>query len=156
MSLLDVNELVKFAVRIEENGEAFYRDWAKKAADQKQKDLFSHLADEEVKHKQIFADMLNKTKNYPMEMEAYGNYMGYLKNYADDVLFSAENLKKKMAAIHHFADALDFAIGRELESIFFYQELKNFIPGPQEEIINQIIKEERKHFAELNKIKAEL
>ena len=54
MSLLEVGELIGFAIRIEENGETFYRHWAKQMEKGDQRDLFERLADEEVEHKRTF------------------------------------------------------------------------------------------------------
>ena len=58
MSVLNASEIFQFAVRIEENGEKFYRDTAEKFGNDRFKELFLALADEEGKHKEIFENMV--------------------------------------------------------------------------------------------------
>jgi rubrerythrin len=60
MKLFESNEIYLFAVRIEENGEKFYRHAAQIAQDRESRDMFSFLADEEVRHKKTFETMLSK------------------------------------------------------------------------------------------------
>ena len=53
-------DVVQFAIRMEENGELFYREAAGTADDPGVVDLFNRLADEEVKHKKIFQDLFSR------------------------------------------------------------------------------------------------
>ena len=53
MSILNAHDVVRFAIRIEEDGELFYREAAGLADDKKAKALFARLADEEVGHRKF-------------------------------------------------------------------------------------------------------
>ena len=57
MDAFKAGEILRVAVRIEENGERLYRHAAGLADDRKLKDLFAFLASEEAKHKKTFAEM---------------------------------------------------------------------------------------------------
>jgi rubrerythrin len=156
MSLLNVNDLVQFAVRIEENGERFYRAWAKRVSDPVQAAFFTKLADDEVKHKEIYATMLGRIGPSEPDMETYEEYMAYLRMFTEGVLFNEEKNSREMAAVNSVGDALDFAAKQELDSILFYLELKTFVPKAQEETINEVVKEERRHYIALLNARKEL
>ena len=149
MSLLDVNDLVQFAVRIEENGEQFYRDWAQRVSSPAHKAFFTRLADDEVKHKELYRAMLGQVKSFEPDIDSYDEYMAYMKMFSDGVLFHEEKNAKDMKAAKTLSEAIDFAARLELDSILFYLELKTFVPKAQEGTVNEIVKEERRHYIAL-------
>lgn len=152
MSLLDIKQLVGFAIRIEENGEAFYRKWAEKTGDAEVKQLFVRLANEELGHRRIFQE-LESTLDEPQvdveSVESYDMYSGYLKTYADNVLFSEGYQAAGMEKVNGIGAAFDFAIQRELDSLLFYLELKSFVSGENERVLEKIVNEERRHYLDL-------
>jgi len=149
--LFDASEILKAAICIEENGEVFYRKMANKLESQQIKDAFIYLADEDGKHKKIFEDMLSKEADNYEPFESYtGEYMAYLRAYADEHIFSKEQTGLLMAKkIKTAMEAVKFAIGIELDSIYYYQEAKKFIPERQGSTIEKIIEEERSHYLKL-------
>ena len=56
--LLDVKEILEFAVFIEERGYEFYVDAMKKFSEARITELFQYLADEEFKHEKVFKKLL--------------------------------------------------------------------------------------------------
>jgi len=153
MKSFSAGDVLQFAIRLEENGESFYRQAAATAADPKVVDLFNRLADEEIKHKKIFEDLFSRIQ-WVEPAESYpGEYFAYLKNYIDGkVVFSADS-GRQLPGIHETAAAFDFAIQRELDSMLYYQELKAFVPERDFRVIDEIIAEERKHFTVLSEAK---
>lgn len=146
----DVSEIGQFAVTIEENGEKFYRYAAQIAKDASVKQMFEYLADEENNHKLTFQKILLTIKQYePLETYS-GEYGLYLKAYIDNIIFS--NLDEERARVQDALSAINFGMQRELESILYYQEIKNFMKN-QQEVIDTIIEEERKHFSTLSELK---
>lgn len=150
MSLLNASELFQFAIRIEENGEKFYRDMARKFDQERFKEFFIVLADEESEHKKIFEEMVSKIESYDPPESYPGEYFSYLRAYADEIIFNQEKLKNEIDKISTPISAIDFAIAREWESISYYQEIKESVPKAQQNHIEKIIKEERKHFIKLS------
>ncbi len=149
MSVFEPSEVFQFAVRIEEGGEKFYRTMAERLNDADVKSLFTTLADEEVKHKKTYQAMVAKIEDYE-PVESYpGEYFAYLRAYADNILFTPAQMDDAMAGIKDAAAALKFAIDRELDSILYYQEVKNLVPKNQQGLIDKIIEEERRHFVKL-------
>ena len=151
MAVFDTSDIVEVAVRIEQNGENFYRYAVQLAGKEEIKSLFQRLADEEVKHRQIFAGILaGMDRNLPPE--GYdGEYAAYLHDYVDNrLVFKAETFAAEMAKIRSEAAALDFAIQRELDSIHYYREMREMLPGEGCTAIDRIIAEEKEHFIRLS------
>jgi rubrerythrin len=153
MSLFEPAEIFQFAIRIEENGEKFYRQWSQKLKDTKTKELFSFLADEETKHKKIYEEMVSMIEKYEPFENYPGEYFAYLRAYADNKIFNQTKLDRELAGVKDALSAIDFAMDRELDSIVYYQEIKNLVPETHRKSIDNIIMEERKHFLKLSEIK---
>jgi len=153
MSLFEPSEVFQFAIRIEENGEKFYRQMVQKFEDPKVKELFSYLADEEIKHKKTYEEMVSKIEKYEPFETFPGEYFAYLRAYADKIIFTQKELDEEIAKIKDINAALDYAINAELDSILYYQEVKNFVSENQRSTIDKIIEEERRHFVKLSEIK---
>lgn len=150
----DISEVYQFAIKIEENGERFYRSVAEKTKDKEVKELFIFLADEEVRHKKIFEENLSKIHKYEPPELYPGEYFAYLREYAEHLIFpkGVERELKKEDVI----EAIDFGIRRELDSIMYYLEIKDFIPETQKLELDKIIKEERSHFIKLSNLKKKI
>ena len=155
MNLLRACDVLQFAIRIEENGEKIYRQFSKTMKDSSIKKLFSYLADEEIKHKKTFEDMVSKIEKYEPPQSYPGEYFAYLRAYADHIIFTHKNLDKEMAEISDAVSAIEFSIRRETDSILYYLEVKNLIPEDQHNVIYQVIDEERSHYTKLTELKKE-
>ncbi|MCK4255463.1 ferritin family protein [candidate division WOR-3 bacterium] len=147
------SEIFQFAIRIEENGERFYRNMAQKIKNTNMEKVFTFLANEEVKHKKTFENMVSKIEKYEPPESYPGEYFTYLRAYADNIIFSQRKLEEEMSKINGVISAVDFAIQRELDSILYFLEMKNFIPESQRNLIDGIIEEERRHFVKLSELK---
>ncbi|MBN1384296.1 MAG: ferritin family protein [Elusimicrobia bacterium] len=146
MNIFSINEIVNFAIEIEKNGEKFYRSAAAKAEDEKTKSLFTMLADEEVEHMKTFKNLLGKVEKYESPASFNDEYYMYLKAYVDGKIFS------NLPQIKSTADALQYAINAESDSILYYFEMKNFVLEDEKKVINSIIEEERRHFVKLTQL----
>jgi len=156
MALLSASEVFQFAVKIEENGFAFYNGYAETLPSGKSKEVFTFLADEEKKHIKVFSDMLGKLEDFKQTVNYPDEYFAYLHSYADNLIFKKDELEKEISAIENEKTAVAFGIRRELDSILYYQEIKSFVPDKDRHLIELIIAEERKHFTKLSQLKNEL
>jgi rubrerythrin len=156
MNVFDASEVYQFAVKMEENGEKFYRQAAAMTEDDEARYLFNFLADEEVNHRKIFGELLAKMKTIEPDERYPGEYMDYLKDLLDNrAVFSKKKLDAEFKGVKNTLSALDFAINREVDSILYYSEAKNLVDKKQQKAIEKIIEEERKHFAKLTDFKKE-
>ncbi|MGB7055478.1 MAG: hypothetical protein WBE28_09185, partial [bacterium] len=72
------------------------------------------------------------------------------------IIFTPKRMEQEMSKIKDASSALRFAIDRELDSILYYQEVKNLIPQNQRGLIDNIIEEERRHFVKLTKCSSDI
>lgn len=149
MNIFKPSEILQFAVTIEENGEKFYRTMSGKIENEEVKSLFTALAEEELKHKKTYEHMLKGLENYEPPESYPGEYFEYLKAYANNHIFTPALLASKITEIKDAESALAFAMARELDSILYYQEIKNIVPKDEQDKIDAIISEERKHYVKL-------
>jgi len=157
MNIFTAADIFQFAIRVEEYGEIFYHKAALNATNDEVSKIFNRLADEEIKHKRIFQELYEKVKDNRPPESYPGEYMANLRDFIDGkVIFVKQSQEKELAIIQDTMAAIDFAIQRELDSILYYQESKNFVHEGQQKLIDEIIKEERKHFALLTELKKSL
>lgn len=151
--MIEKKDIINIAVKIEENGERFYREAAEKTKRPEVKELLNVLAKDEIKHKDIFLKML---KDLNLSDEPLSNeYQNYLKAYTDRLIFQidSEDFSNRLQNFDQLW-VLDFAIQRELDSILYYYELKNIIATSERNLIDNIITEERSHFEKLSRMKS--
>jgi rubrerythrin len=150
---LQTGDVLNFAVRIEEDGEVFYRKAALAAERESTMKLFVRLADEEIGHKKVFQSMLSRLEEYTPTESYSGEYMAYLRDYIDNRAVFTKEKENQFPNLKDALSAINFAMERELDSILYYQEVKQFIVDKQWSAIDNIIAEERKHFALLAEVK---
>jgi rubrerythrin len=152
-NLLAVDEVLKLAIEIEENGKEFYSKMAEKVKEQKLKDLLNFLSGEEEKHKKFFEELLEKLKETEIVETYPGEYQAYMKALSWECVFTqkllSENLNKGFETPR---ELLDFALRIEKDSIILYTEMKANILRKQE-ALDRVIEEERKHFILISELK---
>jgi len=148
-------EVFEIAERIERNSVKFYRRAAEAFSDQDLCQILLSLAEFEKEHVETFANMRKQISNKEWDMITFDpeNEMTlYLQAIAESHVFDpkkdpAEQLKDKKTA----EDIFKYAIEAEKNSIIFYLGLKNFVPAKAgKDKVDEIIKEEMDHIAELN------
>ena len=150
MNIFNTGDILQFAMRIEEDGEMFYRKAALNAEAKETRDVFKVMADEEARPKTVFCDMLKGIDVNPPAESYRGEYAAYLRDYIDGrVVFTKKEKDQAMSDSLDVAQAIRFAMGREVDSILYYHEAKQFIDKKHYAEIDKIIEEERKHFHKL-------
>ena len=153
MLKIDAGDVLRFAIRIEEDGELFYNRAALVVDDKNVSDLFNELAAEEIRHKMVFEGLLSGVRHIDPPESYPGEYAAYLHDYIDGKVIFLKEKKAEAAEIQSVTSALDFAIQREADSILYYQELKGYVLQKEQPAIDKIIAEERSHFARLSAMK---
>jgi rubrerythrin len=154
METLQAGDIFEVALEIEKHGEKFYRYAVNLTDDPKVKDVFSYAADEEAKHRKLFEGMAAKVEADYKPPESYpGEYCNYVRAYAENLVFPEKKMEAQFSSIKTAEDAIEFAIQKEIESILYYLEIKNFVPGSQSQEIDRIIEEERRHYLRLIDLK---
>ena len=155
MATFDVRDIFTIAMKIEENGKAFYAKMAQQD-NQEIRGLFAFLAEEEGRHYHTFERMREKLSERPTVESAPTEYFDYLQAFVDNSIFRQELSEQEQAALQAFPAAIEYSIGRETDSILYYHEIKGFVPPSEAEIIEQIIREERRHYLRLTELAKQL
>ena len=155
-SLINISEIVEFAIYIEQNGYKFYVETLKKFNDKKLVELFQFLADEEFRHEKTFKNLLKKTGSYTPHESYPGEYETYMKDFLKShALANDEILKKKLDEISTPKSAIKAALDFEKDSIVLFTVLKNYIEDENKHIVDVIIQEELNHIFKINHFKHE-
>jgi len=153
-----LQEIVKFAIEIEKEGIIFYNKIAKKTENQVLKNIFQKLENDEKKHQKKFEEileLLGPDKNeylYHLENE----YVAYLHSFIEKSIFDSNKIDQLIKKFKSDVDAINYAIGKEEDSIKFYENMKELTPKGNIPAINVIISEENLHIRALLEIKSDL
>ena len=148
-----LEEILTFAVKIEEQGMAFYAAVAKKGRNKDAQDLYRYLHDEEVKHRETYRGMLEELHSGASPDADDAEYSGYLRALVESTVFRKEDISSLPA---NDSDIVDYAIDREKDSVLFYIEIKDHLPAKDRDAVERIIDEERHHIVKLLDIKEKI
>ncbi len=149
----EAERICRIAIGIEQNGERLYRALSEAFSSQEAlKELFARLADEEHAHADDFRRLAGAESECPADPAAE---FSVLDAYAR--IFSRSRLSDELEKIGEgVGPAMDFAIRREMDSIFFYSEAGAGRPGPLGATLARILEEERRHFRDMNDLRSRL
>lgn len=143
-------EIIEVAIRIEENGHAFYTAAAEKISEMNDnKALFLDLAEKELIHIAIFQNLAGKfeAEEFDFKVEDEKDYINHL---ADNHVFGKKDAGVELARkVTTPKEALEVALRFENESVVFYEELYKRTHSDARGLIRQIIDEEKEHAKEI-------
>ncbi|MGE5493731.1 MAG: ferritin family protein [Burkholderiales bacterium] len=131
-------EGLSFAINMEVEGEAYYRQQAQKNRGNALEPVFSELADEEIRH----AELLRLSE---MEQPFAG------EDFSSNVFDGLSELKVDVKARPEQIDAYRMALDMEQKSIELYERLLRE-SGGKSELYEFIIGQEKEHYRVLNEI----
>ncbi len=145
-------EIVGIAVRIEENGNAFYNAAAEILKDHPEtRGLFIDLAEKEIMHIAVFQKLAEKleTEDFDFNEEEAAAYINHL---ADSHIFGKPEAGVELAkTITSPRQALEIAFKFENDSVAFYAELEKKVKSEARNLVKQIKEEEVEHAAEIKR-----
>jgi rubrerythrin len=157
MAVLTAAEALKWALEIENNGEAFYNAVAARSADPEVKALFEDLAAQERGHYQVFQRMLEGVKPDP-DLSGIGyeveEYQTYLQVALDRALFAGPDKGLTLAKQAQDQEtALRAAMSFEKDTLLFFYDLREMMVSEAERrVVSDIILEEKAHVRRLAKM----
>ncbi|MFQ5901818.1 MAG: ferritin family protein [Thermodesulfobacteriota bacterium] len=147
-------EILDMALRIERNGEAFYREAARQAKDDSLQTLFKFLEEEEKEHVEDFRELsvLAKeekiTELYDLDYAEEASL--YLNALADSEVFTDPNAGAEIVkGIKDDSEAIKIAIGLEKDSILFYYEMLRVVRKEDKRLVESLISQEKDHVKRL-------
>ncbi len=154
--MFSVRDIYDLAIRIEENGERFYRQAMGEVSNPQLKELLQWNADEEVEHRDFFVRKKSALKDdADIDADLAQQMTGFiLRDAVSDHAFSLDEVD--FSKIADEKELIHTAIGFEQDSITFYEIISGFISDPSTiEEIETIKEEERKHITLLEDLLGE-
>jgi rubrerythrin len=143
----------KIAIRMEENGIAFYRGLLAKVKDEDARHEIDFLIEQEENHRKTFQGLLDKEK----QASGDGFEEDDIVDYLNAKVFDASVEKEKARRMDHRHTAMEEALDYERRTIVFYDGCLRQTKDPQAQAaLRAVLEEEKKHlakFAELLRIK---
>lgn len=127
------DDVFSMAVRIEENGRAFYAGAASRATQDSLRALFTDLEQMEAGHIVQFKDLragLASSISDAGPWDPEGLAESYLQAAADTHVFTTESASERLSGITSPQAALDMAIMFEKDSLAFFMGMKRLLPDP--------------------------
>jgi rubrerythrin len=136
----DGKKLIQTIILNEEKTGELYTSLAEKMTDKKAKNLFTKLASDEFKHKDIYTKLL---ENLPGEgiVELDEDELKYTESLIENNIFDASGIKKRFVK----EDAMILAEKIERDAILFVGQLKTLYPELAKDELAIITREEKKH-----------
>lgn len=151
MAVFAAAQALDMAVKIEENGAAFYRAASDKNDDPEIEELFADLVAREEAHRGVFKEMGEDVASVPEPSGSdVGDYTSFLEVALDHAVFSGPDKALRMAEeAGDRAAALRAAMGFEKDTMLFYYDLREMVSEKDRQIITDIIREEKQHLRRL-------
>jgi rubrerythrin len=155
--VFNADEIFEMAIRIENNGAAFYRKAAALQSDTKNQSFLKSLANMEDQHQKIFAEMrttLTEKDKDPKVFDPYDEASQYLAAMADTMGGEGSpSVADSLTGDESLEEILRTAVGLEKDAILFYLGIKDLMPTQDgQDRIDEIIRQERRHVAQLSNL----
>ncbi|PLV57625.1 ferritin family protein [Thermotoga sp. SG1] len=152
--MFSAKELLNIAVRVEKDGEEFYRKLAERFEKPDIKEFFSYMARQEAEHARTFESI---GEELGVDEETYLNLEDaeeYLKSFVEGRFFPDTVTMEKYLKEKSVEEAIDFSISVEKETIIFYYEILELLRNERaKDLVRSIINQEKQHVVKLLRIK---
>jgi rubrerythrin len=156
-NIFNPQEILRIALKVEENGKKLYQILEQRSNNQKVKEIWHYLMEEEERHRNVFAKMLDKVGDYIVYEYSAGEYQAYIKAIASQFIFTQELIKEKTNQLFKSeSEAVEFGIHIEKDSIFTYQALREYVLTDKQLVLDKVIEEEKTHLVRLTLLKESL
>ncbi len=157
----DIEEVLTIAIRIEVNGQAFYREAAKLCPEHA--GWLTDLADQETSHEATYTrlkdDLVDRAGRANLDAGDYDDLaVAYLHSIAGSVVFKlSRSPEEEFTGREGIEEIIDRAIEREQDAVLFFTGIRKALRNEQARgEIDLIIDEEMRHVSELQARKRKL
>ncbi len=146
LGMFSAAEVYDMAIRTEQNGRAFYEAAAAAARTPEVRKLMVALGKAEGNHEETFRALKSGSQAKPLKE----TYKGERNEYVDALLLSRvlPDPETGVAAVSKMtsdAEALDFALLFEKDTILFMYEMQDVVPDEEKARIDVLINQEKEH-----------
>lgn len=155
--LFSGNEIVDIAVKIEENGRAFYLAAAERAEDENLKAVLEKLANDEVEHKTTFQALYKSDQDYSLQPGYNEEVDAYIKAMASAQVFApGKSVSELVGEAKDIFAVLTLAMGAEKDSVLYYSEIKDWVQPKDKDVVQTVIAQEKDHLKQLTDLYASI
>ncbi|RJR41651.1 MAG: hypothetical protein C4576_17465 [Desulfobacteraceae bacterium] len=146
--MFSIREILALAVKLEKNGERFYREAESRFKEPSLLSLLRWLADEELRHMDWFEHKRSEMKpaGEERDLEKIGDEL--LRDILGDQTFSLQEVD--LSTIRDQVSLVDVAVEFESDTVLFYEMLLTLVDDKQTtDKLSEIIAEENNHIRSL-------
>jgi rubrerythrin len=147
-----VLDIYDFALKMELDGEKYYREWAQKTKYDDLKNVLEGLADDEQRHYKIIEAVQHQTFKYLEADPSFSMVRNVFHSYKDDLA----TLKNKVSIEKLRDEQIDVykvALVKEQESVELYKTMQEKTNNADEKVLlERLMKEEEGHVALIDTI----
>jgi rubrerythrin len=147
MRMFSIKEILELGLKLEQNGEMFYREALKKFSNPSLRVLLEWLAREEVKHGEWFIEKLKRENQQGVDAALDEIASRILKEILGDQSFSLK--EADFSKIERVEDLIEIAVEFEKDTILFFEMIQSMIEDEQTLMELHEITEEERHHIEL-------
>ena len=147
--IFSAREIAETAVEKEKKRKDFYSRVYELSRDEKMKELFRFLKEEEEKHVAVFENLRDNlpveshTDEYDEDMQAY------MDSLVDDRLYSGIDSEQFVQKAIESKDVFRLAIGFEKDAILYFREFLPYVTDEDKKIVENLIDQEKGHIRTL-------
>jgi len=151
--MFTAGEILDIALKIEQNGEAVYRQAIQDLANPDIAKRLTWMADEEARHAEWFMKLQSELRTHKNHIAVNEMNSNVLQNIIGKQSFTLQDID--FPGVDDMRNLINIFIEFEKDGILFYEMLRTFIKDPDVlESLNQIIAEEYQHIETLQEIKS--
>lgn len=147
--LLSGADVVDLAVQTETQGEVFYREAANKADSKQARDLFTYLAVEELRHKQVFEKLGDAITVSDLEPAEWQEALDYINATVGQTFFTDGTPIRAIPQGSSVREMVEKAISFEQQTLLFFYTLRDLVQPANRQLVDAIVAEERSHVRRL-------
>jgi rubrerythrin len=147
--LLSGADIVDLAVQTETRGEAFYREAAGRSTSPEARELFTYLAEQELRHKQIFAGLGSAIIETEIGEDDWQEAIDYINATVGQTFFADGTPIRSIPAGSTVREMIERAITFEQQTLLFFYTLRELVQPVNRVLIDTIVTEERSHVRRL-------
>jgi rubrerythrin len=151
--MFTAREILDIALKIEQNGEAVYRQAIQDLVNPDMAKRLTWMADEEARHAEWFMNLQSDLRTHKNRIAVDEMNSDVLQNIIGKQSFTLQDID--FTDVSDMRDLMDIFIEFEKDGILFYEMLRTFIKDQDVlESLNQIVAEEYKHIEILQEMKS--
>lgn len=153
MNIFHISEIVELGIEKEKKRRDFYAQAAQAFDDLTLKKIFSQLRDWEDTHVKKFTDIRDKIEEPSCAESFLGELNSYMEIFVDEKLYNDVSLDNFKKNIDNPLTAIKYGIEFEKDAIVFFTGLIPYLESSSQNIVRQLIDEERQHIVYLAQLR---